>query len=141
MSDIREEASLCADILEAFSEPWSFAKRSARVFRQLAATNNDDNSTSLVLNHTGFSAEMAVREANRKVLQDIQVQVNDLVHDMMGEASVYKRSLDAATEASREKNNSQVLEQLGAEAAGGGYATAWMDGVWEGVGQVSMDFI
>ncbi|CAG8954515.1 hypothetical protein HYFRA_00004429 [Hymenoscyphus fraxineus] len=136
----KEEVNMCADILEAFPERWTEARRAARVIRRLAnafgASSSAEMDPSCMLPHRAGEG-VGVAGGN-----GIKEEVTDLVRDMLGESSIYHQSIEAAGFLARERSERGVFEQLRNDApmrALNGWNAA--EGEWNGGEDLSMGFI
>lgn len=145
----KEEVGMCADILEAFPERWTEAKRAAGVFRRLTGAFSSGVSSvgepSCLLPHRmvggdGVGMAQSASMAGVTGMNGVKDEVSELVRDMLGESSIYHRSIEAAGFLVRERSERGILEQMRGEPMRGLGGWGAGDGEWNG-GDLSMGFI
>lgn len=140
----KEEVGMCADILEAFPERWIEAKRAAGVFRRLTGAFCSEASvgaTSGLLPHRGVGLGESLGMPGGGGMNEVKDEVAELVRDMLGESSIYHRSIEAAGFLVRERSERGLLEQMRSEPMRGLGGWGAGDGEWNGGGDLSMGFI
>jgi len=139
---MKEEAILCATVLEAFPSHWLSAKHAARVFQRLAMTSNSNQANGPLLADLsgGPGTEAGAGRGEVVTLDQIKSETEDLVANLLSEASMYVGAIDAARDLVKERITGQLLDGFRTELP---LDTSWMagSGVWDGVGDLSMGFI
>lgn len=148
----KEEVGMCADILEAFPERWAEAKRAVGVFRRLAeafgSSSSSEGGANCLLPNRGISEGVGMVGVGgvgglggMNGMNGVKEEVGELVRDMLGESSIYHRSIEAAGFLVRERHERGIFEQLRSEPMRGLGGWGAGDGEWNGGGDLSMGFI
>lgn len=141
---VKEVAILCATVLEAFPSHWLSAKRAAGVFRRLAMTSNVGanpvNVSLLPGIGGGPGSESGAGRAEVVSVDQIKSEIEALAADLLGESSMYCRAVDAAGDFMRERLTGQLLDGFRSDLP---LDTSWLNenAIWNGVGDLSMEFV
>jgi len=140
LSDLKEETVICAEVLEAFPSTWQYAKRTAKVFRRLAAIASSDRNFTLLTDRSNPIQEIPV-QADLATLHGIKSEISNLVREILGESSSYNSCIDASTEIMQERTNSQFVDQCRNDIQLGNSFLLTDGDVWPGIGELSMEFM
>ena len=130
-----KEELMCAEMLEAFPQRWHHAKRTAVILRKMAATANSP-SCSMPIDLSSCTQN----STQTLGLEGIRVQVSSLVYDMLGESSIYTRTLDASIEMLQQRCSDGRAEKGQNENL---FDSIWTENstLWSDVGDFAMGVI